>query len=142
MVLKTGCTPVNRHKVLRTMAVTAQQRQDVRGEGEAVGLRILPQDISKQTLDDWKDSAAEYVRTELFAKKQFVRDEQLVAGGAIQVLVCNYIKICGKERARIFWDEKGGKETVRNTFRRKRQAAQNSMKLAFRGKCGSAKNQT
>jgi hypothetical protein len=67
----------------------------------------LPQDISKQTLDDWKDSAAEYVRTELFAKKQFVRDEQLVAGGAIQVLVCNYIKICGKERARIFWDEKG-----------------------------------
>jgi hypothetical protein len=42
----------------------------------------------------------------LFAKKQFVRDEQLVAGGAIQV-VCNYIKICGKERARIFWDEKG-----------------------------------
>jgi hypothetical protein len=65
----------------------------------------LPQDISKQTLDDWKDSAAEYVRTELFAKKQFVRDEQLVAGGAIQVLVCNII--CGKERARIFWDEKG-----------------------------------
>jgi hypothetical protein len=48
------------------------QRQDVRGEGEAVGLRTLPQDISKQTLDDWKDSAAEYVRTELFAKKQFV----------------------------------------------------------------------
>jgi hypothetical protein len=75
------------------MAVTTQQRQDVRGEGEAVGCG-LPQDISKH--NDWKDSAAEYVRTELFAKKQFVRDEQLVAGGAIQVLVCNYIKICGK----------------------------------------------
>jgi hypothetical protein len=86
------------------MAVTTPAKTGRRGE--AVGLRTLPQDISKQTLDDWKDSAAEYVRTELF-KKQFVRDEQLVAGGAIQVLVCNYIKICGKERARIFWDEKG-----------------------------------
>ena len=29
----------------------------------------------------------------------------------------------------------GGKETVRNTFRRKRQAAQNAMKIAFRGTC-------
>jgi hypothetical protein len=34
----------------------------------------------------------------------------------------------------VFWEEKGGKESVRNTFRRKRQAAQNAMKLAFRGK--------
>jgi hypothetical protein len=44
---------------------------------------------------------------------------------------------CGKERARIFWDEKVRRQL--GTPRRKRQAAQNSMKLAFRGKCGSAK---
>jgi hypothetical protein len=49
------------------MAVTTSKD---RTEGSC-GLRTLPQDISKQTLDDWKDSAAEYVRTELFAKKQF-----------------------------------------------------------------------
>jgi hypothetical protein len=87
-------------------------------------MQRLPQEVCKQTLDYWKDSAAEYVRAELFDKKQFV----------IQKLVCTYINICGGERARVFWEEKGGKESVRNTFRRKRQAAQNAMKLAFRGK--------
>jgi serine/threonine-protein kinase RIO1 len=82
----------------------------------------------------WKDSAAEYVQAELFDKKQFVTDEELVMGGSIQKLVCTYINICGGERARVFWEEKGGKESVRNTFRRKQQAAQNATKLAFRGK--------
>jgi hypothetical protein len=86
-------------------------------------------------MDGWKDSAAEYVRAGLFDKKQFVTDEELVMGGSIQKLVCTYINICGGERARaFFWEEKGGKESVRNTFCRKRQAAQNAMKLAFRGK--------
>jgi hypothetical protein len=35
-------------------------------------LQRLPQDNCKQTLDHWKDSAAEYVQAELFDKKQFV----------------------------------------------------------------------
>ena len=103
----------------------------VSNEGE---LRTLPQDISKQTMDDWKDSAAEYVRSDLFSHKQFVFDEDLVLNGRIQKLVCNGINIAGVDRARLFWEEKGGKVIVRNTFRRKRQAAQNAMKLAFRGK--------
>ena len=97
------------------------------------GLRTLPQDISKQTMDDWKDSAAEYVRSDLFSHKQFVFDDELEVNGSIQKLVCNGINIAGAERARLFWEEKGGKVIVRNTFRRKRQAAQNAMKLAFRG---------
>jgi hypothetical protein len=68
-------------------------------------------------------------------KKQFVTDEELVLmGGSIQKLVCAYINICGGERARVLWEEKGGKESVRNTFCRKRQAAQKATKLAFRGK--------
>ena len=50
-------------------------------------------------MDDWKVSAAEYVRAELFDKKQFVTDEELVMGGSIQKLVCAYINICGGERA-------------------------------------------
>ena len=103
----------------------------VSNEGE---LRTLPQDISKQTMDDWKDSAAEYVRSDLFSHKQFVFDEDLVLNGRIQKLVCNGINIAGVDRARLFWEEKGGKVIVRNTFQRKRQAAQNAMKLAFRGK--------
>jgi hypothetical protein len=98
------------------------------------GLRTLPEEVCKQTLDDWKHSAAEYVCAELFDKKQFVDDQELIMGGPIQKLVCAHINICGEERARKWWNEKGGKETVRNTFRKKRQAAQHAMKLAFRGK--------
>jgi hypothetical protein len=67
-------------------------------------------------------------------KKQFVTDEELVMGGSIQKLLCTYISIGGGERARVFWEEKGGKESVRNTLRRKRKNAQNAMKLDFRGK--------
>jgi hypothetical protein len=96
--------------------------------------QMLPEHVSKHTLADWKDSAATYVRQHLFDKKQFVTDKELLFGGTIQVLVCSDINISNEKRAQIFWDEKGGKETVRNTFRRKRQAAQNAMKLAFRGK--------
>jgi hypothetical protein len=103
-------------------------------EAQSDGLRTIPQEVCKETVDDWKDSAAEYVRSDLFDKKQFVSDSDLKMGGNIQKLVCQNINIAGKTRARIFWDEKGGKETVRNTFRRKRQSAQNAMKIAFRGK--------
>ena len=94
----------------------------------------LPVQVNKHTLADWKDSAASYVRQQLFDKKQFVTDKELMFGGTIQVLVCTDINISDEKRAKLFWDERGGKETVRNTFRRKRQAAQNAMKLAFRGK--------
>ena len=89
------------------------QAQQVRaGSTTGAELRRLPQEVCKQTLDDWKDSAAEYVRAELFDKKQFVTDEELVMGGSIQKLVCACINISGGERARSFWEEKGGKETV------------------------------
>jgi hypothetical protein len=96
--------------------------------------RMLPQEVSKHTLADWKDSAAQYVRQQLFDKKQFVTDDELVFGSTIQKLVCADLHISGDNRANIFWQNRGGKDTVRNTFRRKRQAAQNSMKIAFRGK--------
>jgi serine/threonine-protein kinase RIO1 len=95
---------------------------------------MLPEQVNKHTLADWKDSAATFVRQQLFDKKQFVTDKELMFGGTIQELVCTDINISDGKRAQIFWDERGGKETVRNTFRTKRQAAQNAMKLAFRGK--------
>ena len=68
----------------------------------------LPEEVSKITLADWHDSAAEYIRSELFNKKQFADDEELMMGGRIQELVCVNIHICGLERARLYWDEKGG----------------------------------
>ncbi len=60
-------------------------------------------------------------------------DEDLVMGGPIQKLVANELHISGIERQRLFWEEQGGMMTVRNTVRKKRQSAQNAMKLAFRG---------
>jgi hypothetical protein len=115
-------------------------RQDVHGSQASVTpldggqVRVLPQGLCKQTLADWKDATADFVRTKLFDKKQFVSDEDLVMGGHIQKLVSFELHISGIERQRLFWEEKGGMSMVRNTVRRKRQAAQNAMKLAFRGK--------
>lgn len=96
--------------------------------------RVLVEGVDKHILADWKDSAALFVRQELFNKKQFVSDEELVYGGKLQKYVCEHLNISSANRSRMFWDDKGGKEAVRNTFRRKRQAAQCAMKLAFRGK--------
>ena len=50
-------------------------------------MQRLPEEVCKQTLDDWRDSAAEYVRAELFDKKQFITDEEIGIGGCIQKLV-------------------------------------------------------
>ena len=111
-----------------------QAAHDQVQEPSGTALQMLTEKVCQQTLEDWRFSAAEYVRKLLFDKKQFVSDADLAMGGDIQKLVCAYIHISGGERAREFWEEKGGRETVRNTFRRKRQAAQNAMKIAFRGK--------
>jgi len=108
--------------------------QTVQANGDGGLVRALPQGLCKQTLADWKDATADYVRTKMFDKKQFVADEDLVMGGHIQKLVAYELHISGEERQRLFWEEQGGMTTVRNTVRKKRQSAQNAMKLAFQGK--------
>ena len=96
-------------------------RQDIHDEQAGVthgdgGLVLaLPQGLYKQTLAEWKDATADYVRTKLFDKQQFVSDEDLVMGGPIQKLVSFELHISGIERQRLFWEEQGGLTTVRNT---------------------------
>jgi len=95
----------------------------------------LPMQMDQNAIDDWNQGAADCVRTSIFAKQQFlVSDACLDMGGIIQKHVANYIHVSNVERLRMFWEKNGGRETVRNTFRRKRQAAQNAMKIAFKGK--------
>ena len=102
---------------------------------QQVGPGLLPMEMSENSINDWKDSAAECVGSNIFVKQQFlVSDACLDMGGNIQRHVTKFINISNVARIRQFWDECGGRETVRKTFRRKRQAAQNSMKIAFRGK--------
>ena len=98
-------------------------------------VRELPVQMDPNTIEDWNQGAADCVRASIFAKQQFlVSDRCLDMGGIIQKHVANYIHVSSVERLQIFWDKHGGTETVRNTFRRKRQAAQNAMKIAFKGK--------
>jgi hypothetical protein len=59
-----------------------QERND--STTNSAAMQILPAEVCKQTLDDWRDSAAEYVRAELFDKKQFITDEGMGMGDSIQ----------------------------------------------------------
>jgi hypothetical protein len=86
------------------------------------------------TTEEWKETAAECVRNDLFSKKQFlINDAELDIGGTAQKTVARKLNITNEKRMVIFWNEGGGRETARNTFRKKRQSAQNGMKLAFKG---------
>ena len=86
--------------------INCEQRHEGVGM-ESTELPLMPVEVSKETIDDWKDSAAEYVRSELFDKKQFVTDGELMMGENIQKLVCKHINFCRNERARMFWNERG-----------------------------------
>ncbi len=99
-------------------------------------VQTLPEGICQQTIKEWNDATGDYVRDKMFDRKQFVSDLDLVMGGHRQELVTLELNIQGAERKQLFWEEHGGRATVRNTVRKKRQATQNSMKIAFRGKWG------
>ena len=98
-------------------------------------LGLLEVSLTKSTLEEWKVTAAECARNDLFNKKQFlVNDKELDMGGTAQKLIANKLNTTNEKRMIIFWNEGGGRETARSASRKKRQAAQNAMKLAFRGK--------
>jgi hypothetical protein len=66
-----------------------QERQEINDSTtNSAEMQRMPEEVCKQTLDDWRDSAAEYVRAEFFDKKQFITDEEIGMGGSIQKLVC------------------------------------------------------
>jgi hypothetical protein len=123
------------------MAIAALEQHYQTGQGDNSDtthgeLWSLPEELCKHsTSDDWKDSAVLYVHQKLFDKKQLVTNDELVMGGNIQKLVCEYINLSGEDRARLSWEERGGLETIHNTFHRKWQAAQNAMRIVLRGKC-------
>ena len=95
---------------------------------------LLMDGMSKDSLKEHDEADGDYVRNKLFDRKQFVTDADLRLGGRIQRLATEELNIVTAARQRMFWEEGGGRATVRNTIRKKRQATQNSMKLAFRGK--------
>ena len=99
-------------------------------ENHYIGNRGVFQDQTKQ---EWKDDAAEHVRTTLFWKKPFVKDEELQFGSNIQQLICIHLHINSENTASKFWNVWGGREEVRMAFRRKRQVVSMAVKKAFFG---------
>jgi hypothetical protein len=112
-----------------TPPATQEERSDVAGLVPELETSLTP-----STTEEWKETAAECVRNDLFSKKQFlVNDAEPDMGGTIQKIVARKLNITNEKRMVIFWNEGGGRETARNMFRKKRQSAQNGMKLAFKG---------
>jgi hypothetical protein len=90
--------------------------------------------LTPSTTEEWKETAAECVGNDLFSKKQFLaNDGELDMSGTVQKIVARKLNMTNEKRMVIFWNEGGGRETVRNIFFKKRQPAQNGMKLAFKG---------
>jgi hypothetical protein len=71
-----------------------QQRQDAEGKPGAADI------ASRQTNTGRLEGQCRGVCKNRIVCQETVQETN-VAGGAIQVLVCNYIKICGKERKNI-----------------------------------------
>jgi hypothetical protein len=81
-------------------------------------VQTLPQELCKETVAEWNDTAGDYVRTKMFDRKQLVTDADLEMGGHIQKLVALELHIRGGKRQRLFWEEQGGRTTVRNTVKK------------------------
>ena len=79
----------------------------------------LPQEVCKETVAEWNDAARDYICGKMFDRKQFVTDANVEMGGHIQKLVALELHINGPKRQRQFWDEHGGRITIRNTVRKK-----------------------
>ena len=50
---------------------------------------------NRHTILDWHNSAAIYIRQDIFDKKQFATDKDLRFGGTIQKLVCKELSVRG-----------------------------------------------
>ena len=92
-------------------------------EGGGKETNLLPElevSLTQGTIEEWKETAVECVRNEMFNKKQFlVNDRELDMGGTIQKLIARKLNITNHKRMSIFWEEGGGRGTVRNSFRKK-----------------------
>jgi hypothetical protein len=115
--------------------MTAEENGPVTDAVRNDGVQELQESMSEGTVSAWKETAAECIRTTVFARKQFLLDDKdLDLGGTIEKMVANHLQITSITRRQMFWENKGGREKVRSTFGRKRQTAQHGMKMAFKGK--------
>ena len=87
--------------------------------------------LTAKHIKAWKEAVACYVRTTIFPRKQFVKDEEICWGSGIQKVIC--VKTLGRvpSKWQDFWDEQGGMEVVRRTINRRRQSSADGQKKNF-----------
>jgi hypothetical protein len=112
------------------MAVATMQ-QEAAEEAENLAADIEGR-LTAKVIEDWKEAVASYVRSYIFPRKQWVKDDEIEWGSGIQKIICK--KTLGRFSTRWeeFWEERGGMEVGRKTIGRRRQASADGQKKNFR----------
>ena len=88
--------------------------------------KLTPKDIVA-----WKEAVASYVRSSIFPRKQWVKDNEIEWGSGIQKIICKMTLGRFPAKWEEFWDEQGGMEVVRKTIGRRRQSFADGQKKNF-----------
>ena len=112
------------------MAIVANQG-DIEVEWNAGDIegRLSAKDIAA-----WKDEVANYVRSYIFPRKQWVKDKEIGWGSEMQKLICKMTLKRFPNKWEEFWDEQGGMEVVRKTIGRRRQSSADGQKKNFQSR--------
>ncbi len=88
--------------------------------------------LTEKNIVAWKEAVASYVRSSIFPRKQWVKDNEIEWGSGIQKIICKMTLGRFPAKWEEFWDEQGGMEVVRKTIGRRRQSSADGQKKNFR----------
>jgi hypothetical protein len=115
------------------MAVSAgtQMTQEAADEVDMLAADIEGK-LTAKDIVAWKEAVASYVRSAIFPRKQWVKDNEIEWGSGIQKIICKMTLGRFPAKWEEFWDEQGGMEVVRKTIGRRRQSSADGQKKNFR----------
>ena len=96
------------------MAVATNQETDVE-EVEALAADIVGK-LTAKDIEAWKETVASYVRSYIFPRKQWVRDDEICWGSGIQKLFCKMTLGRFPTKWEEYWEDHGGLEVVQKTI--------------------------
>ena len=102
-------------------------------EGEALAADIEGR-LTPKNLEEWKEVVANYVRCNIFPRKQWVKDEEIKWGSDLQKIICKKTLKRFPTKWEKCWVEQGGMEVVRMTIGRRRQSSADGQTKNFQSK--------
>jgi hypothetical protein len=105
--------------------------QETREEIQALAADIEGK-VTAKDIVAWKEGVATYVRSSIFPRKQWVKDDEIQWGSPIQKIICKMTLGRFPTKWEEFWNEQGGMEVVRRTIGRRRQSSADGQKKNFR----------